>query len=154
MARRVLILLLPVLFFLSLLADARNILLPSGGQENKVVDDPLVLHDAFEQNPLSLPSERKNEMKMDVRQIFRRPWYRYQSFNATHNRSSVARRPWYRYQSFNGTHNRSSVALRLRGGASDFISRPREREGDFISPLRERERESDSIFLGEGQEKV
>jgi hypothetical protein len=129
MARRVLILLLPVLFFLSLLADARDILLPSGEQENKVVDDPLVLHDAFEQNPLSLPSERKNEMKMDVRQIFRRPWYRYQSFN--------------------GTHNRSSVALRLRGGASDFISRPREREGDFISPLRERERESDSIFLGE-----
>jgi hypothetical protein len=59
---------------------------------------------------------------------------------------------WYR--SILHPH-RSSVALRLRGGASDFISRPREREGDFISPLRERERESDSIFLGEGvKEKV
>lgn len=129
MARCVFILLLPVLLSLSLLADARNNLLPLRKQENNDGDDSLILQDAFKQNPLRLPSEKENEMMMEVPQLVRRPWDRDQD------------------QLPKETHNRFSVPPRLREKESDFVSRPRERESDSIFPLRKIERESDPIFL-------
>jgi len=132
MERCAFILLLPIFLSLSLFADASSNLLPLRGQENNEADGSVILQDASEQNSLlRLPSEKQNEMEIEVPQLVRRPWDGDQLPKVTHD--------WF------------SVAPRLREKESDSVSRPMEREGVSILPLRETERESDSIFLRGGR---